>query len=94
MITVLCSQFEMGIFLLRILHNLYEAAKKAEELRRSQRHSEARMHFSLKELDWFSQNAYNCAVKGCENWENKHIINITDSCLKVSVPQILLSCSS
>jgi hypothetical protein len=39
--------------------------------------------FSLKELDWFSQNAYNCVVTGCETWDNNQIVSMAESCLKV-----------
>jgi hypothetical protein len=59
------------------------AAKKAEEIRRKARDSNKGNTFSLKELDWFSQNAYNCAVGGCESWETNQIVSITESCLKV-----------
>ena len=80
-ITVLCGQFEAGI------HSFYAAnliaAKKAEEIRRKVRDDNRGNVFSLKELDWFSQNAYNCAVGGCESWENNQIVSITESCLKV-----------
>jgi hypothetical protein len=56
------------------------AAKKAEEMRRTQRD---RGQFSVKELNWFSQNAYNCVVNGCESWDSKHIISMANSCIKV-----------
>ena len=44
--------------------------------------------FSLKDLDWFSSNAYVCAVKGCETWETQQINSIAGSCLKV-VPLLI-----
>jgi len=59
------------------------AAKKAEEPRRKVRDNNKGNMFSLKELDWFSQNAYNCVVSGCESWENNQIVSMADSCLKV-----------
>jgi hypothetical protein len=73
-ITLLCSQFEI-------------AAKKAEEMRRRRSAGES-VQFPIKELEWFSQNAYNCAVTGCgsEYWDRTHIISMTDSCLKVRYP--------
>ena len=67
------------VLLLRELNSPI-AAKMAEKLRESQR-----MQFSLKELDWFSLNAYNSAVNGCENWESQQIVSITESCLKVLI---------
>ena len=75
-ITTLCSLFENGI----LFGGLIIAAKKAEEMRRKEN---GRGQFSVKELDWFSQNAYNCVVNGCESWDSKHIISMADSCLKV-----------
>lgn len=75
-ITTLCSLFENGI----LFSGLIVAAKKAEEMRRKQ---SGRGQFSVKELEWFSQNAYNCVVNGCMSWDSKHIISMTDSCLKV-----------
>jgi hypothetical protein len=60
-----------------------KAAKLAVEARANASRSK---EFTLKELDWFSQNAYNCAVNACENWEPQPVISITDSCLKVSSP--------
>lgn len=59
------------------------AAKKAEEIRTRGRDNNRGNMFSLKELDWFSQNAYNCAVIGCDTWDNNQIVSMTDSCLKV-----------
>jgi hypothetical protein len=59
------------------------AARKATEFRASARNIDPKNQFTLKELDWFSQNAYNCAVDECEHWEDKHIISIAESCLKV-----------
>jgi len=58
-----------------------EAAKQAEKARAS-RATDGSM-FSLKDLDWFSSNAYVCAVKGCETWETQQITSIAGSCLKV-----------
>jgi hypothetical protein len=60
------------------------AARKASEGRGQ------RGLFSLKELDWFYKNAYNCAVNGCENWDSKQIISMTESCVKVVYSLIML----
>jgi hypothetical protein len=80
LITLLCSHFENGV---SNANALTIAAKNAEKARASQRTTDAKTQFTLKELDWFSQNAYNCAVNGCEKWETQHIISITESCLRV-----------
>jgi hypothetical protein len=68
------------------IHLIMKAAKKAEEIRRKARDNNRGNMFSLKELDWFSQNVYNCAVGGCESWENNQIVSVADSCLKVCLP--------
>jgi len=94
LITILCSHFEAGIFTLipiftgnLLIDNDGGAAKNAEKLRGT---NNTKSQFSLKELDWFSQNAYNCSINGCENWESQQIISITQSCLKV--PTLTLLC--
>lgn len=76
LVTVLCSHFEAGFSL---LNKLMIAARKAGQGRGTKGGQ-----FTLKELDWFSKNAYNSAVNGCENWDNKHIISMTESCIKVT----------
>lgn len=80
LITLLCSHFENGA---SNVDYLTIAAKNAEKARVSQRTTDTKTQFTLKELDWFSQNAYNCAVNGCEKWETPHVISITESCLRV-----------
>jgi hypothetical protein len=75
-VAVLCGHFEAGYYFGAYILTI--AAREAEQTR-----GQKRSQFTLKELDWFSKNAYNYAVNGCENWGKKHIISVTESCIKV-----------
>lgn len=39
--------------------------------------------FSLAELNWFSRNSYNLAVKVCADWGPHHTLRLVAACLKV-----------
>lgn len=58
---------------------LFEAA--AVQARTSRR-SAANDLFSLAELDWFSRNAYNLALKFCTSWSPEQTLRLVQSCLK------------
>lgn len=40
--------------------------------------------FSLAELDWFSRNTYNLALKFCTSWNPEQTLRLVQSCLNVS----------
>lgn len=39
--------------------------------------------FSMAELDWFSRNSYNLALKYCTVWEPSQTLGLLQTCLKV-----------
>ncbi|BFZ64485.1 sporulation-specific protein 22 [Saitoella coloradoensis] len=38
--------------------------------------------FGLKELDWFSKNAFNFAVKACTSWPSESVVRLAEVCMK------------
>lgn len=38
--------------------------------------------FSLAELDWFSRNSYNLALKACTSWPSRQTLRLSQACLK------------
>lgn len=67
---------------------LFEGA--AVQARTSKR-SAANNLFSLTELDWFSRNTYNLALKFCTIWTPEQTLRLVQSCLKVSRAVLELS---
>ena len=47
-----------------------------------QRRDPANQTFDLPELDWFSRNTYNLALKVCSEWSPPQTIRVVQSCLK------------
>lgn len=41
--------------------------------------------FSLPELNWFSRNSYNLALKVCTKWDPSQTLSLIQACLKVSI---------
>ena len=50
---------------------------------RNLRRSAANDLFSLAELDWFSKNTYNMALRFCTSWSPEATLRLVQSCLKV-----------
>ncbi|KAF6237883.1 hypothetical protein HO173_004084 [Letharia columbiana] len=49
---------------------------------RTSRRSAANDLFSLAELDWFSRNTYNLALKYCTSWSPEQTLRLVQSCLR------------
>ncbi|EXF81759.1 hypothetical protein CFIO01_04807 [Colletotrichum fioriniae PJ7] len=61
---------------------LFEEAVKA--IQRDPRDKDGNRLFTVKELDWFCQNAYNIGLKHSESWDVKHLIRLYNSCLAIA----------
>ncbi|KAL8827013.1 MAG: hypothetical protein Q9191_003442 [Dirinaria sp. TL-2023a] len=55
------------------------AAKQAKTSRRDSKDE----LFSLAELDWFSRNSYNLALRVCSDWNPQETLRLVSACLKV-----------
>lgn len=42
--------------------------------------------FSLEELDWFSRNTYNLALRILNTWQPEQTIRLVRGCIKVKTP--------
>ena len=58
---------------------LFEGAAAQAKIRRR---DPANQSFDLSELDWFSRNTYNLALKVCGEWSPPQTIRLIHSCLK------------
>jgi len=58
---------------------LFEGAAAQAKIRRR---DPANQSFDLSELDWFSRNTYNLALKVCSEWSPPQTIRLVQSCLK------------
>ncbi|KAL2875833.1 sporulation-specific protein 22 [Colletotrichum sp. CLE4] len=61
---------------------MFEGAVKA--VQRDPRDKDGNRLFTVKELDWFCQNAYNLGLKHSDGWDVKHLIRLYDSCLTIA----------
>ncbi|OLN95249.1 Regulator of drug sensitivity 2 [Colletotrichum chlorophyti] len=61
---------------------LFEKAAKAIE--RDPKDKDGKRFFTVKELDWFCQNAYNLALKHSDSWDLKQLVRMFDSCLAIA----------
>ncbi|KAJ3950129.1 sporulation-specific protein 22 [Colletotrichum fioriniae] len=61
---------------------LFEGAVKA--IQRDPRDKDGNRLFTVKELDWFCQNAYNLGLKHSESWDVKHLTRLYNSCLAIA----------
>ncbi len=58
--------------------DILEAAAQAKASRRNAKDE----LFSLSELNWFSRNSYNLALKVCTDWEPHRTLRLVTACLK------------
>ncbi|KAK1534827.1 uncharacterized protein CCOS01_03579 [Colletotrichum costaricense] len=61
---------------------LFEGA--IEAIKRGLRDKDGNRLFTVKELDWFCQNAYNLGLKHSDSWDVKHLIRLYNSCLAIA----------
>ncbi|KAK1544778.1 hypothetical protein CPAR01_02280 [Colletotrichum paranaense] len=61
---------------------LFEGA--VEAIQRGLRDKDGNRLFTVKELDWFCQNAYNLGLKHSDSWDVKHLIRLYNSCLAIA----------
>ncbi|RPA87005.1 SPO22-domain-containing protein [Ascobolus immersus RN42] len=58
------------------------AAKKADECRHRKVRKSSEVVFTVLELDWFSRNAYNLALRSIEEWCERTSLRLLSTCLK------------
>ncbi|PKS07050.1 hypothetical protein jhhlp_005647 [Lomentospora prolificans] len=63
-----------------ICHMFEEAASAVQ---RAPRDADGKKLFTVTELDWFHQNAYNIGINRCETWDLRHTIRIFEACLSI-----------
>ncbi|GKT56458.1 transcriptional regulator [Colletotrichum tofieldiae] len=61
---------------------LFEGASKAIE--RNPNDKDGKRLFTVKELDWFCQNAYNLGLKHSDSWDIEQLVRLYDSCLAIA----------
>ncbi|KAK1459982.1 hypothetical protein CMEL01_02981 [Colletotrichum melonis] len=61
---------------------LFEGA--IEAIQRGHKDKDGNRLFTVKELDWFCQNAYNLGLKHSDSWDVKHLIRLYNSCLAMA----------
>ncbi|KAI8266069.1 hypothetical protein K4K58_010374 [Colletotrichum sp. SAR11_239] len=60
---------------------LFEQAARA--VQRDPKDKEGNRLFTVKELDWFCQNAYNLGLKNSSNWDLYPVLRLFASCLEI-----------
>ena len=63
--------------------------KAAAQVRLARRGSKEKL-FSMAELDWFSRNSYNLALKYCTVWEPSQTLGLLQTCLKVYIRTLVV----
>ena len=61
------------------------AAKKANEYGHRKAMKGSDVTFTVLELDWFSRNAYNLALRSIEEWCERTSLRLLGACIKVSL---------
>ncbi|KAI3556409.1 hypothetical protein CABS01_03819 [Colletotrichum abscissum] len=61
---------------------LFEGA--IEAIQRGLKDKDGNRLFTVKELDWFCQNAYNLGLKHSDSWDVKHLIRLYNTCLAIA----------
>jgi hypothetical protein len=61
--------------------NEHPGAHQAKISRESDQNPE-HSQFTVKELDWFSKNSYNLALKGCTDWEPRQTLRLVLACIQ------------
>ena len=64
------------------------AAAEAKLSRLEQQHQDEQP-FTINELNWFSRNSYNLALKFCTEWEPGQLLRIVQACIQVWQEMIL-----
>lgn len=80
----ICKVFEageVGLCTYAHLDSLFEAVAQTKRSRLDPAHDQ----FSLAELDWFSRNSYNLALKVCAVWAPEHSLRLVQACIKVDI---------
>lgn len=57
------------------------AATKARKVYKHPQADTSENLWTIQELDWFSKNAYNLALKHASVWSPRHVLNLAQSCL-------------
>ncbi|KXH62229.1 hypothetical protein CNYM01_13887, partial [Colletotrichum nymphaeae SA-01] len=65
-------------------HRLIKSSLAVEAIQRGPTDKDGNRMFTVKELDWFCQNAYNLGLKHADNWDVKHLIRLYNSCLTIA----------
>lgn len=65
-------------------HRLIKSSLAVEAIQRGPTDKDGNRLFTVKELDWFCQNAYNLGLKHSDNWDVKHLIRLYNSCLTIA----------
>ncbi|KAJ0306009.1 hypothetical protein COL516b_005123 [Colletotrichum fioriniae] len=58
--------------------------RSVKAIQRDPRDKDGNRLFTVKELDWFCQNAYNLGLKHSESWDVKHLTRLYNSCLAIA----------
>ncbi|GKT44533.1 uncharacterized protein ColSpa_04714 [Colletotrichum spaethianum] len=61
---------------------LFETASKA--IHRNPKDKDGNRLFTVKELDWFCQNACNLGLKYSDSWDVEQLVRLYDSCLAIT----------
>ncbi|KAK2008451.1 SPO22-domain-containing protein [Colletotrichum eremochloae] len=61
---------------------LFEGASKA--VQRNPNGKDSNRLFTVKELDWFCQNAYNLGLKHADSWDLEQLVRLYDGCLAIA----------
>ncbi|KAH0544865.1 hypothetical protein FGG08_001094 [Glutinoglossum americanum] len=64
------------------LCKLFEGAATQAKTSRKPQAAQPSQLFTIKELDWFSRNSYNTALKSCADWDPRHTLRILQACIK------------
>ncbi|KAK2055776.1 SPO22-domain-containing protein [Colletotrichum caudatum] len=61
---------------------LFEGASKV--VQRNPNDKDGNRLFTVKELDWFCQNAYNLGLKHADSWDLEQLVRLYDGCLAIA----------
>ncbi|CCF34294.1 hypothetical protein CH063_06320, partial [Colletotrichum higginsianum] len=56
----------------------------AKAIQRNPNDKDGNRLFTVKELDWFCQNAYNLGLKHSDNWDLERLVRLYNSCLAIA----------
>lgn len=83
------EQIRFANYLIKVCRNNRQhfpvlIGKAAVQAKLSSRATGAQL-FSLPELNWFSRNSYNLALKVCTKWDPSQTLSLIQACLKVLI---------